>query len=96
MSCGGYHTLVLTKDNELFGFGSNMSGECGNTGAKNLNAPHKITLEPVKRTYGPTDTFMMDHPEVQPSTVNIKAFSAGGKHSMVLTVDGNLYTFGYG
>ena len=40
---------------------------------------------------------MMEEEPVQgPHTVVIKTMVAGGKHSMVLTVDGGLYTFGYG
>ena len=29
VACGGFHTLVLTSDNELFAFGSGVYGECG-------------------------------------------------------------------
>jgi len=29
VACGGYHTLALTHSNQLYGFGSNISGECG-------------------------------------------------------------------
>ena len=31
-----------------------------------------------------------------PVEVTVKTMAAGGKHSMVLTVDGSLYTFGVG
>ncbi len=27
--CGGFHTLALTSENELYGFGSGNYGECG-------------------------------------------------------------------
>lgn len=27
--CGGFHTLALTTENELYGFGSGIYGECG-------------------------------------------------------------------
>jgi alpha-tubulin suppressor-like RCC1 family protein len=29
VSCGGFHTLALTSENELYGFGSGNYGECG-------------------------------------------------------------------
>jgi regulator of chromosome condensation len=29
IACGGFHTLALTSDNELYGFGSGVYGECG-------------------------------------------------------------------
>jgi alpha-tubulin suppressor-like RCC1 family protein len=28
-SAGGYHTLALTADNELYGWGNSIHGECG-------------------------------------------------------------------
>jgi len=29
VSCGGYHTLVMTDDKKLFAFGAGQFGECG-------------------------------------------------------------------
>jgi len=29
VSCGGFHTMVLTDDKQLYTFGSGYSGECG-------------------------------------------------------------------
>lgn len=29
VACGGFHTLALTSENELFAFGSSSYGECG-------------------------------------------------------------------
>jgi len=29
VACGGFHTIALTSENELYGFGSGVYGECG-------------------------------------------------------------------
>lgn len=29
IACGGFHTLALTSENELYAFGSGSYGECG-------------------------------------------------------------------
>lgn len=97
MACGGYHTLVLTKENMLFGFGSNVSGECGFSEAKNLNLPKKITVMGTRQPFDSFARMMQEEKGAnEPQEVTIKTIVAGGKHSMVLTVDGSLYTFGYG
>lgn len=48
VACGGYHTLVLTTDNDLFAFGANNQGECGNGGTTDLNIP-KLVEMPARR-----------------------------------------------
>lgn len=51
VACGGYHTLALTSDNKLFGFGSNVSGECGIPEAKNLNRPMRVALKATRMVF---------------------------------------------
>jgi alpha-tubulin suppressor-like RCC1 family protein len=29
VACGGFHTLALTSENEVYAFGSGVYGECG-------------------------------------------------------------------
>ena len=29
VACGGFHTLCLSSDNEVYAFGSGVYGECG-------------------------------------------------------------------
>ena len=29
VACGGFHTLILTSENEVYGFGAGNYGECG-------------------------------------------------------------------
>ena len=44
IACGGYHTLVLTADNQLFAFGSAQYGECGSGDSQNCMNPTKVIL----------------------------------------------------
>ena len=99
VACGGYHTLALTQENELFGFGSNVSGECGIQEAKNLNRPMKIRVMGTRQPFDSLSKILAEEEGEQhqvPRDVIIKTMTAGGKHSMVLSSDGGLYTFGYG
>ena len=97
VACGGYHTMALTSDNQLFGFGSNVSGECGMKEAKNLNRPMKVVIKATRLVFDSLSKMQEEEGEFQvPLDVQIKSIAAGSKHSMVLSTDGQLYTFGYG
>jgi alpha-tubulin suppressor-like RCC1 family protein len=40
--CGGYHTMVLTEDNLLYGFGKGTYGQCGYGAAEDTSLPKLI------------------------------------------------------
>jgi len=42
VSCGGYHTLALTSDNELYSWGSGLYGECGFGAFVHSNVPRLV------------------------------------------------------
>ncbi|XP_054158787.1 uncharacterized protein LOC128957096 [Oppia nitens] len=46
VNCGSYHTLVLTQNNELYGWGSNRFGQIGSrdTACDEITEPEKIEL----------------------------------------------------
>ena len=60
VACGGYHTLALTQEGELFGFGSNVSGECGVPDRKNLTRPVKIMIKRVRNAYDTLSRMMQE------------------------------------
>ena len=42
VACGGFHTLALTSENELFAFGSSSYGECGYGEFLDTNKPSLV------------------------------------------------------
>ena len=42
--CGGYHTLALTKTNELYSWGAGLYGECGFGGFSHANSPKLVMI----------------------------------------------------
>ncbi len=41
-SCGGYHTLALSADNEVYAWGSGLYGECGFGSFSHSNVPKLV------------------------------------------------------
>jgi RCC1 and BTB domain-containing protein len=40
--CGGYHTIILLEDNNLFGFGKGTYGQCGWGVSEDISTPKLI------------------------------------------------------
>ena len=80
VSCGGYHTLALTENNELFAWGSGLYGECGFGEFLNATSPKLVLMPWTKRLA-----------EEQ----QITQISAGGHHSLALTEHGYVFAFGF-
>ncbi len=40
--CGGYHTIALIDDNNLYGFGKGTYGQCGYGAAEDISMPKLI------------------------------------------------------
>jgi alpha-tubulin suppressor-like RCC1 family protein len=83
ISCGGYHSMALTVDNELYAWGSGLYGECGTGEFSNCSAPRQVLMPDVKRSEGYEDL----GPIIQ--------IACGGHHSLVLTQQGFIYSFGF-
>lgn len=104
VSCGAFHTLALTEDQQLFTFGSGVYGECGHGEFGNVHTPKKIEIPRNQNKAYQQDKLMKDL--LRESDNKLSSFasepaqiidiSAGGKHSLVLSGNGNLYTFGFG
>jgi len=93
VACGGFHTLVLTSDNELYGFGSGVYGECGHGQFIDSSTPKMIVFPDESGDQDPEvdnlDMYLQEVPVV-------KSIAAGGHHSLVLTNRGKLFSFGFG
>lgn len=95
ISCGAFHTFVLSKEGKLFAFGQNKYGKLGMNVRKENTAFRSTNIEilPFNITYG-------DNPgkrkmTIKPSTVTFLQIVAGYNHSMAITSDKRVYTWGY-
>lgn len=105
VACGAFHTLVLTEDKELYSFGSGSSGECGHGDLKDTLLPKKLEIPKEKNSNKAKQDKLMKEllkekdnklKDFQQELAQIIDVAAGGKHSIVLTGTGALYTFGFG
>lgn len=44
MSCGGYHTMALTDNSELYAWGAGNYGECGYGEYCDTDTPKKVNI----------------------------------------------------
>ena len=56
VSCGGFHTLALTSDNELYAFGSGNYGECGYGEFQDTAKPRLVKFSFKGGNGGPNET----------------------------------------
>ena len=96
VSAGGFHTLALTTDNELYAWGSGTYGELGSGDQASTATPQLVRM-PNEVMLMPSDqdpaTNVLKYGTNKPQMTQI---SAGGHHSLVKTARGCLYSFGYG
>jgi alpha-tubulin suppressor-like RCC1 family protein len=142
MSCGAYHSIVLTIDKQVFVWGYNSFGQTGNGSEKlfqltpiKLNAfnnekiitiscgfLHSMALTDCGHVYSwgynncgqlgieyteyyhnlfKTKSFEIKEPKIvnikteNNDSVFITKISCGSHHSLLLSKDGNIYSFGY-
>ncbi|KAF9127665.1 hypothetical protein BGW39_005701 [Mortierella sp. 14UC] len=82
---GEHHSIALTKDGRLFGFGRSDSHQLG---LGYTEAPgHEDSTSHKKAIRTPT--LITDIPPVE-------AISVGGNHTLALTRDGHVYAWGFG
>ena len=78
ISCGNEHSLILSKNNEVYGFGSNEDGVLGSNNIK------LKTFEPLLIHFGEKDEY----------TKKIRQISCGTVHNLALTDDGKIFSWG--
>ena len=77
VSCGGAHTLILSKQGELFSIGSNEYGQLG--------------LNDRQLTFTTAPLLIQ---EIQSKSLRVKQLASGQSHSLVLTDDGKIFSWG--
>ena len=50
ISCGGYHTIVMDENNQLYGFGKGIFGQCGYGHTEDADSPKKITFYETQKS----------------------------------------------
>ena len=94
ITCGGFHTLVLTSENEVYSFGSGIYGECGTGEFTDSckprlvkfpnNSPQQPLHHNVTSSFGEKNALDMHIKEL----VIIRDIVAGGRHSLALSENG--------
>ncbi|CRH00584.1 guanidine nucleotide exchange factor, putative [Plasmodium relictum] len=103
ISCGDMHTLAISTNGILYGWGFNNCGCVGNGSNQNVYEPTPIYVEELKKK---NDTGYCDDFSKYKFNANEtkekfmkKIFihcSAGSKHSLACTLNGEIYSWGYG
>ena len=82
---GEHHTIALTKDGRLFGFGRSDSHQLG---LGYTEAPGSETSDSFKKA--------IREPTLIPGLPTITAISVGSNHTLALTQAGDVYAWGFG
>ena len=81
VQAGGFHSLALTDEGTVYSWGDNSEGQCGRC---LFNPQNDMAME--------FDIFSRAYPIDLPE--RIIAFGAGATHSLVMSLEGNIYYFG--
>eukprot|EP01017_Pseudomicrothorax_dubius_P028781 TRINITY_DN3446_c0_g2_i8.p1 TRINITY_DN3446_c0_g2~~TRINITY_DN3446_c0_g2_i8.p1 ORF type:complete len:445 (+),score=87.98 TRINITY_DN3446_c0_g2_i8:39-1373(+) len=93
-SCGGYHMMALTVDNELYGWGSGMYGEGGFGEFADSTHPRKVKINFNAKAIAQ----FCERPDLredQLQKIRFADFACGGHHSLILSTTGHVYSCGY-
>ncbi|ORZ05948.1 regulator of chromosome condensation 1/beta-lactamase-inhibitor protein II, partial [Lobosporangium transversale] len=82
---GEHHTIALTKDGKLYGFGRSDSHQLGLGYTEEPGSEDPTSHKKAIR-----------HPTLIPDLPSIKAISVGGNHTLALTQTGDVYAWGFG
>ena len=85
VSCGGYHTIVITESNELYSFGKGIYGQCGYGQPDNTPTPKRVVFNENQNEKYENNR-----------NITIIDIKCGGEHSLFLSSNKKLYTCGHG
>ena len=84
VSCGNEHNLIISQDNNVYGFGSN---EAGLLGLKDTNIK---TYKPIKINF----SYKINSNKIENYDGKIIDISCGTMHNLALTDDGKVFSWG--
>ena len=79
--CGAFHSFITTKSDGVFAFGLNNFGQLGVGDTKDRIKPERITS-------------VKNGDQIEKDVLSIIALDGGMHHSVALTEEGHVYTFG--
>lgn len=82
---GEHHSIAVTQDGRLYGFGRSDSHQLGLGYTEEAGAEDSTTHRKAIR-----------HPTLIPGLPPVKEVSVGGNHTLALTLTGDVYAWGYG
>ncbi|XP_060064104.1 uncharacterized protein LOC132544517 isoform X2 [Ylistrum balloti] len=95
-ACGASHSLVVTDSNEIYAWGNGNSGQLGSLSTDSSCEPRRVDLMSVAQ-----DTVVSDRLQViqnklaqRTSPPEVVDVACGGRHSMVVFNNGQVYSFG--
>lgn len=91
IAAGGYHTIAVSFESQIFTWGSGQFGELGQGKFNDASRPLRIKL-PVDLE----STNRYQRRNFMQSNTIVKQIAAGGHHSLILSDNGTLYSFGSG
>ncbi|KAL4431712.1 hypothetical protein ABPG74_017341 [Tetrahymena malaccensis] len=92
VSCGQFHTVALTSENELYAWGAGEFGELGTSKFKHEYTPVrvKVNFNQYNILY---ENILFENSIQNPQIIDMKC---GGHHTLLLTNNGYIYSSGYG
>ncbi|XP_033749791.1 uncharacterized protein LOC117334342 isoform X2 [Pecten maximus] len=95
-ACGASHTLVVTDSNEIYTWGNGNSGQLGNWDTSSSCEPMRVELLGKALDTGVSDRLQVIQNKLaqRTSRPEVLDVACGGRHSMVVLSNGQVYSFG--
>ncbi|CEM11562.1 unnamed protein product [Vitrella brassicaformis CCMP3155] len=102
ISCGAFHTLAIDAEGRVYSWGAGEYGELGLGDFRHRASPVRVEafLDPVRerrgeRGRGASLRSVKGRATVREEAPVVVSVSGGGRHTLMLTADGDVYACGY-